>query len=325
MSLFRTMVLLLTSLLGGCSALAPVNWLVPENGYKTLTDLPYGDLPRQRLDVYLPTDLKANAPVVVFYYGGSWRNGERADYRFVGQALASRGIITVIPDYRLYPEVRYPDFLRDSAKALAWTQANRSNWQSPAGPLFVMGHSAGAYNAAMLALDPRWLAQEQLAPEVLSGWIGLAGPYDFLPIINPNVQPVFYHPQTPVDSQPLVHASAASPPALLLAGADDSLVDPQRNTRQLAEALSNYQVATQSAILSDMGHIKILLTLAAPFQDSAPVIEQVTCFVARHGNQVAGQQIRAETPDDPACTRQVQAAPAGQRANSGETAAALRR
>jgi len=294
MSLFRTMVLLLTSLLGGCSALAPVNWLVPENGYKTLTDLPYGDLPRQRLDVYLPTYLKANAPVVVFYYGGSWRNGERADYRFVGQALASRGIITVIPDYRLYPEVRYPDFLRDSAKALAWTQANRSNWQSPAGPLFVMGHSAGAYNAAMLALDPRWLAQEQLAPEVLSGWIGLAGPYDFLPIINPNVQPVFYHPQTPVDSQPLVHASAASPPALLLAGADDSLVDPQRNTRQLAEALSDYQVATQSAILSDMGHIKILLTLAAPFQDRAPVIEQITGFINRHGKRDGGQQVSTD-------------------------------
>ena len=308
MPLLRRLSLLLTSLLGGCSALAPVNWLVPNSGYKALTDLSYGELPRQLLDVYLPLDLKANAPVVVFYYGGSWRNGERADYRFVGQALASRGIITVIPDYRLYPEVRYPDFLRDSAKALAWARANQSDWQSSSGPLFVMGHSAGAYNAAMLALDPRWLAQEQLAPEVLSGWIGLAGPYDFLPIINPNVQPVFYHPQTPVDSQPLVHASAASPPALLLAGADDSLVDPQRNTRQLAEALRENKVATQSAVLNDMGHIKILLTLAAPFQDWAPVIEQVNCFVSRHGKRDGGQRVSTDSAVASGCTNQEETA-----------------
>ncbi|SDS01659.1 Acetyl esterase/lipase [Halopseudomonas sabulinigri] len=283
MPLLRTLSLLMTTLLSGCSALAPVNWLVPNHGYEKLGSLRYGDLPRQQMDVYLPAELKPNAPVVVFYYGGSWRSGERGNYRFVGQALASRGIIAVIPDYRLYPEVRYPDFLRDSAKALAWTRAHQADWQSPQGPLFVMGHSAGAYNAAMLALDSRWLDQEQLSPDILSGWIGLAGPYDFLPIINPDVQPVFYHPDTPVDSQPLVHASAASPPALLLAGAEDDLVDPQRNTRQLAEALTTQGVATKSAVMDDLGHIKILLTLAAPFQHWAPVIDQVTCFISQHG------------------------------------------
>ena len=285
MPLLRMLSLLITTFLSGCSALAPVNWLVPSSGYDALEGLSYGELPRQRLDVYLPAELKPNAPVVVFYYGGSWRNGERADYRFVGQALASRGMIAVIPDYRLYPEVRYPEFLRDSAKALAWTQAHRGEWQSAQGPMFVMGHSAGAYNAAMLALDERWLAQQSLSPEVINGWIGLAGPYDFLPIINPDVQPVFYHPQTPVDSQPLVHASANSPPALLLAGADDDLVDPQRNTEQLTEALRSQAVAVQSEVLADLGHIKILLTLAAPFQQWAPVIDQITCFVTDHASE----------------------------------------
>ncbi|MEH6491153.1 alpha/beta hydrolase [Halopseudomonas sp.] len=303
MPLLRTLSLLMTTLLSGCSALAPVNWLVPSNGYEKLDGLRYGDLPRQQLDVYVPAELKPDAPVVVFYYGGSWRNGERAHYRFVGQALASRGIIAVIPDYRLYPEVRYPDFLRDSAKALAWTRAHQADWQSPHGPLFVMGHSAGAYNAAMLALDPRWLEQEQLSPEVLSGWIGLAGPYDFLPIINPDVQPVFYHPQTPVDSQPLVHASAASPPALLLAGAEDDLVDPQRNTRQLAQSLREYGVATNSEVLDDLGHIKILLTLAAPFQGWAPIIDKVTCFISQHGAVYAERQASdgVSPPSSSAC------------------------
>ncbi|GAA6130377.1 alpha/beta hydrolase [Halopseudomonas sabulinigri] len=303
MPLIRTLSLFMSTLLSGCSALAPVNWLVPNDGYQRLSDLSYGDLPRQQLDVYLPTELKADAPVVVFYYGGSWRNGERANYRFVGQALASRGIIAVIPDYRLYPEVRYPDFLRDSAKALAWTRAHQADWQSPNGPLFVMGHSAGAYNAAMLALDPRWLDQEQLSPDILSGWIGLAGPYDFLPIINPDVQPVFYHPDTPVDSQPLLHASAASPPALLLAGADDDLVDPERNTQQLAHALRDYAVATTSEVLDDLGHIKILLTLAAPFQYWAPVIDQVTCFISQHELSQAAAQAKDgfSPPSSSAC------------------------
>lgn len=293
--LLRKLSLLLTTLLTGCSALTPVNWLVSNDGYEKLSALPYGELPRQQLDVYLPDKLEPGAPVVVFYYGGSWRSGERANYRFVGQALASRGIITVIPDYRLYPEVRYPDFLRDSAKALAWTKAHQGDWQSEPGPLFVMGHSAGAYNAAMLALDPRWLEQEQLSPEILSGWIGLAGPYDFLPIINPDVKPVFYHPDTPVDSQPLVHASAKSPPALLLAGNEDDLVDPERNTRQLAQALRDYDVPVESEVLDDLGHIKILLTLAAPFQGWAPVVEQVRCFISAQAS--LGGSERGERPE----------------------------
>ena len=277
--LLRQLSLLFTSLLAGCSALSPVNWLVPNEGYQQPETQAYGDLPRQQLDIYLPQKLASQAPVVVFYYGGSWRNGERASYRFVAQALASRGIITVIPDYRLFPEVRYPDFLRDSAKALAWVKAHQTDWQAQPGPLFIMGHSAGAYNAAMLALDPRWLKQQDLSPDILSGWIGLAGPYDFLPIRNPDVRPVFYHPVTPVDSQPLFHAQPGSPPALLLAGSADDLVDPKRNTEQLARALAEQQVPVDSAILNDLGHIKILLTLAAPFQHRAPVIQRISCFI----------------------------------------------
>lgn len=278
--LLRRVFLLITTLLSGCSALTPVNWLVSSSGYQRVSDIAYGELPRQKLDLYLPDQLQPGAPVVVFYYGGSWRGGDRADYRFVGQALASRGFITLIPDYRMFPEVRYPDFLRDSAKALAWAHAHQQDWQQEPGPLLVMGHSAGAYNAAMVALDPRWLQQEQLSPKILSGWVGLAGPYDFLPIINPDVQPVFYHPDTPVDSQPLMHVSEASPPALLLNGREDELVDPQRNTVQMAKALRAAGVATQSQVLDDMGHIKILLALAAPFQNWTPVMEQVTCFIS---------------------------------------------
>ena len=66
--------------------------------------------------------------MVVFFYGGSWNHGERHDYRFVGEALAARGIVTVIPDYRLYPQVRYPDFLKDNAAAVAWALRQATIW-----------------------------------------------------------------------------------------------------------------------------------------------------------------------------------------------------
>ena len=84
---------------------------------------------------------------------------------------------------------------------------------------------------------------------------------------------------------PLIHASAKSPPALLLAGADDDLVDPQRNTEQLTRALQAQDVSVQSEVLANLGHIKILLTLAAPFQHWAPVIEQVTRFVSAQAGE----------------------------------------
>ena len=279
MPLLRTLSLLITTLLGGCSALAPVNWLVPSSGYDALEGLSYGELPRQRLDVYLPAELKPDAPVVVFYYGGSWRNGERADYRFVGQALASRGMIAVIPDYRLYPEVRYPEFLRDSAKALAWTQAHRSEWRSQNGPLFVMGHSAGAYNAAMLALDERWLAQQGHHITELAGWVGLAGPYDFIPLKDKSVQPVFHHPDVPPDSQPIAHASARAPRTFLGVANFDAQVNPDTNSGHLASKLESLGVPVIFKRYEGVDHLTLIGAFSRPLHRMAPVLDDVAAFV----------------------------------------------
>lgn len=265
--------------LAGCSPLAPLNMVIPDGEYRVLADQAYGDNPRQKLDVYLPRENLQQAPVVVFYYGGSWRGGKRQNYAFVAEALAARGIITVIPDYRVYPEVRYPDFLRDNAAALAWVERERHNWQDSPQGLFVMGHSAGGYNAAMLALDARWLAEQDLSREQLSGWIALAGAYDFIPIINPRVKPVFHHPDTPEDSQPLFHANASSPPALLLAASPDRLVDPERNTGQLSEKLRGADVSVDSQVYPSLNHFTLLLAMARPFQGWEPIADQVRDFV----------------------------------------------
>lgn len=263
----------------GCSPLAPLNLVISDKHYTLLADQAYGDNQRQKLDVYFPLENVQQAPVVVFYYGGSWRGGERANYAFVGEALAAHGMIGVIADYRVYPEITYPAFLQDSAAAVAWVMQERGQWQDQPQPLFVMGHSAGAYNAAMLALDDRWMAEQGLGREIFSGWIGLSGPYDFIPIINPQVKPVFHHPDTPEDSQPLFHANASSSPALLLAATPDKLVDPERNTLQMANRLKEAGVSVQTGTFESLNHFSILLAMARPFQSWEPIIQQVQEFV----------------------------------------------
>jgi acetyl esterase/lipase len=217
--------------------------------------------------------------VVVFFYGGNWNAGERGDYAFVGRALAARGFVVVIPDYRLYPQVRYPDFLDDSAQAVAWTARNIARYGGNPNNLFVMGHSAGAYNAAMIALDERWLGKQGLTPSILSGWIGLAGPYDFLPVENPTARPVFDFPNTPPESQPINHTGGAVVPALLIAANKDALVNPVRNTGGLASKLRAHGVPVKEIYYDGVSHTTLVASLAAPLRSLAPTLDAIDQFV----------------------------------------------
>ena len=270
---------MLPALLTACSAVDLLNATVATDTYRRTEGLAYGPDPRQRLDVYQPSAPVANAPLVVFFYGGNWTFGERGDYRFVGEALASRGIVAVVADYRLSPAYRYPVFVQDSARAVRWAFDHASEYDVDGRRIFVMGHSAGAYNAAMVALDSRWLAAEGLSPSRLAGWIGLAGPYDFLPIREPKTRIAFDWPDTPASSQPLVHASQASPPALLLAAASDTVVNPQRSTVALAERLKASGVRVESALFDGVSHVTLLASMASVLSGRAPVLERVTRFV----------------------------------------------
>lgn len=268
-------------LLNGCSAVDILNALTPHHSYQITEGIAYGRDPRQRLDVYRPTPFAAGQPLVVFFYGGSWNRGSRKDYVFLGEALASRGVITVVADYRLYPQVRYPDFLTDSAAAVAWALRAAPDYGADSKRLYVMGHSAGAYNAAMIALDARWLAAEGLSAASLAGWIGLAGPFDFLPIVNPEVRPVFNYPDSPPDSQPIAHVSAFAPRTFLGAASKDSLVDPQRNTQQMADKLRAAGVAVTLRFYPWASHITLASAFARPLRGIASVLDDVDGFV--HG------------------------------------------
>ena len=264
-----------------CSPLKLLNALTPDGSFDKTEGIAYGADPRQKLDVYVPSHPVANAPVVVFFYGGSWNSGSRSDYGFVGEALASRGIVAVLADYRLYPQVRYPLFLEDGAKAVAWTHEHIRQFSGNPQRLYLMGHSSGAYNAAMLALDASLLARHGMHPHDLRGWIGLAGPYDFLPIENTTTRPVFFYPDTPAASQPIHHVTAEAPPALLIAPLPgrDKLVNPQRNTGGLATALRALQRPVTETYFDKVSHTTLVASLASPLRMLAPTLDAVSAFI----------------------------------------------
>ena len=278
---------MLPALLTACSAVDVLNATVSTDTYTRTEALAYGPQSRQMLDIYqpkvqTPSALK-NAPMVVFFYGGNWSMGERADYRFVGEALASQGIVTLVADYQLSPQIRYPVFVQDSALAVRWAFDHAQQYGASPSRIFVMGHSAGAYNAAMVALDERWLQAVGLTPSRLAGWIGLAGPYDFLPIGEPRTQVAFNWPDTPADSQPLSHASRASPPALLLAPTQDKVVNPQRSTVSMASRLKASGVRVESELFDGVSHVTLVASMASVLRGRAPVLERITAFVSSTG------------------------------------------
>lgn len=270
----------LLGLLSACSGLHTLDAVTASGGYQLTQGVAYGADPRQKLDVYRPNQPLPDTPVVVFFYGGTWNSGERGDYRYVAQALAARGLLVVVADYRLYPQVRYPSFLEDGADAVAWTYRNIARYGGDVRRLFVMGHSSGGYNAAMLALDPQWLGKAGVPANALRGWIGLAGPYDFLPIENPEAKPVFFFPDSPPQSQPINQSLAGTPPALLIAATHDTTVDPVRNSEGLARRLRAAGVPVQERYYRHLDHRTLIASFAWPLRWLAPVVDEVERFVA---------------------------------------------
>lgn len=270
---------------GACSPLGALDRLVPDDTYRQTAAIAYGGLPRQKLDVYRPLDSGDGAPVVIFFYGGSWKSGERGKYRFVGEALASRGIVAVIPDYRLYPEARFPDFLEDSAAAVAWVKREIAAYGGDPARVFAAGHSAGAYNAAMLAVQPAYLAAEGLAPADLCGAISIAGP-NGVDLRDYNItRPIFAHVSDPASTRPEALVRDGAPPFLLLHGRSDRTVSPI-NTERFAAALRQAGVQVETVYVPNIGHYRIIAGVADPLEDwggPTPVADYIADFVRQRG------------------------------------------
>ena len=262
-----------------CSPADLLNATVSDADVATTRDIRYAPGDRRTLDVYRPTWTGGRLKLIVFIYGGGWNSGNKDEYGFVSLPLARRGAVVVVPDYRVYPEVAFPTFLEDNAAAVAWAFANASALGADPHRIFLIGHSAGAYNVAMLSLAPRWLAAAGIDRARLAGTVGLAGPYDFLPITDPDVIPIF----APVDdgpvSQPISFVDGHNKPMLLLAGTDDTTVKP-RNTLSLAARIRARGGPVQDRLYPGIGHIGLITAFAPLFQDRAPVLDDVWSFIA---------------------------------------------
>ncbi|MFZ0527504.1 MAG: alpha/beta hydrolase [Xanthobacteraceae bacterium] len=264
--------------LSGCSPADALNFVAWRDGLAITHSVAYGEGARRTLDVYRPGNAAA-LPVVVFFYGGSWQSGNKRLYRFVGAALARRGYVAVIPDYRVYPEVRHPQFLEDGARAVRWAKDNAARFGGDPDKVFLMGHSAGAYIAAMLALDPRWLEAAGISPDRdIAGLIGISGPYDFLPLRQGTLRTIFggNDPAT----QPISHVSSGAPPVLLLTGAKDGIVDPG-NASRLAVRLQAAGDAVTLRTYRWVGHLSVIGTFSPLLRFLAPVERDVDAFIVK--------------------------------------------
>ena len=286
----RTIAPLLAGLgLSACAALRPGRLT---DGAR---DVAYGLHPRQRMDIYLPSDCaSAPKPVVFFVYGGSWAHGAKETYSFVGDALPARGFVTVIADYRLVPEVRFPVFIEDGAQALRFVRDNIARFGGAPEAIHMMGHSAGAYNAMMLTLDKRYLAAVGMRAGDVRSIVGLSGPYDFLPFDIDVTKEAFGNARDPARTQPINFARRDAPPVFLATGSEDMTVLP-RNSEHLASALRKAGARSVSLkIYYGLGHAGTATALSRLLQWQAPVLDDVVTFLKTSVHPVMGTELQLQ-------------------------------
>jgi acetyl esterase/lipase len=270
------------ALAAACSPLSLFAAFAPQDpGARSVTGLAYGPAPRQKLDVYLPPGAPKGAPVAVFFYGGAWDSGRRQDYSWVGRALAARGFVTLVADYRLYPQARFPVFLEDGAKALRWARDHAADYGGDPARLVMVGHSAGAYNAVMLALDSRYVRAEGLEPRSIRAVAGLSGPYDFLPLDGAITTRTFGQAADLEATQPARFVRPGAPPAFLATGGRDRTVYP-RNTVVLAKARRAAGVTVEEHVYPEVDHPGTILALSRTFRGKTPVLDEMTAFLLAH-------------------------------------------
>ncbi len=242
------------------------------------TDLPYGEDPRQRLDVYSPRRA-VNRPVVIFWYGGSWVKGRKSQYRFVGTTLAERGVVAVIPDYRLFPQVHFPAFDEDGARAVAWVERHVTQLGGDPHHIVLMGHSAGGHTAAFLAFNHEFLRKFAADPRDVVGLVGLSGTYVLVPD-SEQERATFPPPWTVNDWQPIRFVDADAPPTLLLHGMDDKEVLPEEAI-ELRDAMLRAHLRVELHLYPHRGHGDTVASFAPVARWRTPALAETLDFIDR--------------------------------------------
>lgn len=262
---------------GACSPRRVAETLFVGDHFVRAGDVRYGENARQRLDVYRPRALRQPAPVVVFLYGGRWQEGSRDLYRLLGDAMTRQGWVVVVPDYRLFPEVTFPGWVEDGARAVRWAHDHAARLGGDPERIFVVGHSAGAHTATLLALDEHYLREAGVPRGAVRGVVSLAGPVDTR-WTDPDVQALMGPPESWPATYPATHIDGTEPPLLLLHGGGDDTVSP-RNSVTLAERIRARGGCAASRMYPGVGHVEIVVALSAPWLRRAPVLRDVTAFV----------------------------------------------
>lgn len=269
--------------LSGCSPAGLLNHVSRLGGDRETTlavrGAAYGDRDRQKLDVWIPSKTAHEPrPVVIFFYGGGWVSGDRADYGFAGRALAANGFVTIVADYRLVPEVRFPLFVEDGARAVRWVRDHVSKFGGDPKRICLVGHSAGAYKAAMLALDEHYLRDVGVAPTVVRAAALLAAPTDFYPFTETRGRDALGAWPRPFETQPIRFARRDAPPILLMHGTADTVVRPY-NSRRLAAALNGLGAPVQLRLYEGKSHVDLIKSFSPVFRGTTPALADSITFL----------------------------------------------
>jgi acetyl esterase/lipase len=251
------------------------------DGVEVRRDIAYGAVPLQKLDIYIPPGLGTDEKrdVIVFFYGGRWMHGDKADYRFAGTALAKKGFIVVVPDYRKYPAVRFPVFVEDGAKAVAWAADHIGEYGGDAGSIHLAGHSAGAHIGALLASDSRYMRAEGKSRDIIRSFSGLAGPYAFTPD-KPDLKDIFAPPENYPSMQVTTFIDGHQPPMLLLYGDKDEDVK-RYNLDRLEKSIHEKGGCVRTKIYPGADHVDIVAALSWIGADNFPVTEDIAVFIKK--------------------------------------------
>lgn len=268
-----------------------------DQGVRKDADVAYADGERKKLDIYRPETMTGPAPVVMFVYGGAWQAGARWEYEFVGRAFAAAGYVAVVPDYRLFPEVVYPDFLEDIAQSMKWVEDNIAQYGGDKNRFFMAGHSAGAYNSVMVALDNSFLREYGVTMPIRAV-AGISGPYNFYPFEYGQVSDTFGTAPNPEGTQPVNLVTANAPPMLLATGTADPIVRKE-NTAALAEKLRAQGVWVTEKYYEGFGHLEPAMALGAMWRWRMPVLQDTLDFFQTFGAFPSGVARAVYTPEPP--------------------------
>jgi acetyl esterase/lipase len=269
----------------GCSPaglLNGVSRLAGDSARLAAGGVPFGDDPRLKLDIWTPRQRSAAPlPIVIFFYGGGWVAGARGDYGFVGSAFAAQGFVTIIPDYRLVPVVRFPAFIEDAARAVRWTRDHVAKFGGDPGRIDIAGHSAGAYIGAMLSLDRHYLTDAGVDPAAIRAAALMSGPYDFYPFTEQRGRDALGNWPRPRETQPISFVRRDAPPMLLMAGTADNVVNP-RNSRRLAAALTAAGATAELKLYPGRSHIDTIKSLSPLFRGATSALADSVAFFTAH-------------------------------------------